>query len=164
MSNEPAKVEFREKVLAFEDIIRGMITSGAEAFSDDDKLTHSFTYKDEKFDCYVYARSLTVPKGSVLVGKIHRFAHLNFLMKGKMAVASENGKRVYEAPAIVMSGPGIKKIGYALEDSIWTTVHLTEHAGEENLKTIEDEIVAETYAELGLISSVEELKQLEGER
>jgi hypothetical protein len=38
---------------------------------------------------------------------------------------------------------------------------MTKHTGEENLNKIEDEVIAPTYADMGLIASVKDL--LEGE-
>jgi hypothetical protein len=42
---------------------------------------------------------------------------------------------------------------YAEEDTLWTTVHLTEHRGEENLDKMEAEVIAPSYNDLGLIAS-----------
>src|ERR1043166_6557165 len=163
MSNEPAKVEFREKILAFQEGLIGLVESGQmkSIFDSEYRLIHHFTPIDPKYGCCAYAREMFVPKGYVIVGKIHKHAHLNFLMKGKMSVASENGTQIVEAPMIMVSQPGIKRAGYALEDSIWVTVHLTEHVGEEHLEEIEEEVIAKNYEELGLISSAAELSRLE---
>jgi hypothetical protein len=51
---------------------------------------------------------------------------------------------------------------YAEEDTLWTTVHLTAHIGEENLIKIEEEVIAPNYNELGLIASVTDLLKIEG--
>jgi hypothetical protein len=44
-----------------------------------------------------------------------------------------------------------------------TTVHLTQHCGEEHLDKIEEEVIAPNYAELGFIDSIDSLKRLKGE-
>ena len=95
----------------------------------------------------LYARELLIPKGAVLVGKIHRTAHLNTVSKGRIAVYTESGgiKEVV-APATFMSPPGVKRVGYALEDTVWITYHPTE---ETDLLKIEAEVIAPSFEALG---------------
>jgi hypothetical protein len=82
-------------------------------------------------------------------------------MKGKVSVATEFGKKYFEAPCTFVSEVGLKRAVYAEEDTIWTTVHLTAHTGEENRGKIEQEVIAPTYEEMGFISSVDDLMKLE---
>jgi len=93
----------------------------------------------------VYARELFVPKGYVLTGKIHKTEHLTIICQGKMAVASEQGEKIVEAPLVFVSKPGTKRAGYALEDCTWVTIHVTE---ETDLEKIEDMVIAKDYSEL----------------
>jgi hypothetical protein len=97
----------------------------------------------------VYARELSIPAGSVVVGKIHRRAHLNFLMKGDISVLTEHGIRRIEAPAVIRSSPGIKRAGYAHADTVWITVHATQ---ETDLERIEDQVICRTFDEFERIS------------
>lgn len=107
----------------------------------------------------VYARELLIPKGAVIVGKIHRHAHLNFLMKGDISVLTEHGVKRLKAPAIISSAPGIKRSGYAHEDTIWITVHVTE---ETDLETIEAQMICKTFEEFERLTvAADEVKQLE---
>lgn len=148
--NSPAKVKFRESILALQGEPRPML--------EECPLKHYFTPKDVKFGCHAYAREIFLPKGSLVIGKIHKHAHLNFLMKGKVSVNTEFGVKYIEAPSIFVSEVGLKRAVLAVEDSIWCTVHLTENSGEENLDKIENEVIAKTYDELGLIASTEQLQ------
>ena len=91
-----------------------------------------------------YARELTMPAGSVVIGKIHKHAHLNFITKGKVAVVTEFGKEVYTAPYTFVSEPGTKRVVYILEDTVWTTVHVTP---ETDLEKIEDYVIAKSFEE-----------------
>lgn len=93
----------------------------------------------------VYARELRIPKGMVLTGKIHKTEHLNIVSKGRIAVSSIEGRKVIEAPATFVSMPGTKRAGYALEDTVWTTIHVTE---ETDLAKIEAEVIAKDYNEM----------------
>jgi hypothetical protein len=93
----------------------------------------------------VYARMIFVPKGKVIVGKIHRHITMNIVCKGKIMVQTEQGMMSFEGPCIVNSDPGIKKAAYAVEDTWWINIHVT---NETDLGKIEDEFIIEDYAQL----------------
>jgi len=135
---------FRERIMEFQEIIQKM--PGATG-PDDYPLRHWFTPLDSRYGCHQYARAIFVPKGTVVVGKIQRYPHLNFIMKGKVSVATEFGKVIYQAPCVFVSEPGAKRAVYHEEDTIWITCHLTRNSGEENLDKIEDELIAKNYTE-----------------
>ncbi|MDQ7996058.1 MAG: hypothetical protein AAGC76_09405 [Luteibacter sp.] len=87
----------------------------------------------------VYGRALLIPAGTALTGKMHRQRHLNFLMQGTIRVWTEQGgMKELEAPQIIVSDPGTKRVGYALTDTIWVTVHATEKT---DLAEIEAEVI-----------------------
>ena len=86
-----------------------------------------------------YTRVLFIPKDTVITGKIHRHSCTNILVAGKMRVISQDGEYDLVAPEFFVSGPGVKKAGVALEDSIWVNVH--PWAGEPNVELIEQEII-----------------------
>ena len=162
--NSIEKVAFREKILTVQNGMQEMIKEGlADDVLPDCTVTHYFAPIDENYGCCTYARQMFIPKGTLIVGKIHRHQHLNFILQGKVSVATEFGKKYFEAPCTFISEVGLKRAVYAEEDTIWTTVHLTKHCGEEHLDKIEDEVISPTYAELGFIDSVDSLKRLEGE-
>lgn len=107
----------------------------------------------------VYARELSIPKGAVIVGKIHRHAHLNFLMKGDISVLTEHGIKRLKAPAVIASSPGIKRAGYAHEDTIWITAHATQ---ETDLEVIEAKMICKSFDEFERLTVVpDEVQQLE---
>jgi hypothetical protein len=157
--NTPEKVQFRHNVMVFQNGLMEKIAKGEiESTLEDCKLTHHFSPIDEKYGCGTYAREMFIPKGTIIIGKIHRHQHLNFIMKGKVSVATEFGKKYFEAPHIFVSEIGLKRAVYAEEDTIWVTVHMTEHQGEENLAKIEEEVIAPTYEEMGFIASAPQNK------
>ena len=152
--NMPEKIRFREKITSVEDGLKKLIDGGAvESTLDDCTLTHYFTPVDEKYGCCTYAREMMIPKGTIIIGKIHRHEHLNFITKGKVIVFTEFGRKELQAPCTFVSEIGLKRAVYAEEDTLWTTVHLTKHVGEENLDKIETEVIALSYNDLGLIAS-----------
>ncbi len=95
----------------------------------------------------VYVRSLFIPKGVQIVGKIHKTEHICFLMKGAILVSTEKGEKILQAPHIVVSPPGTKRVGLALEDTVWVNIHPT---NERDLEKIEDQFIQpEPELELG---------------
>jgi len=159
--NAPVKVKFRETVLAAQNEMQTMIDSGmVESALEDCTLKHYFTPKDEKYGCSTYAREIFLPKGSFVIGKIHRHQHLNFISKGKVKVFTEFGEKYFEAPCTFISEVGLKRAVYAEEDTLWTTVHLTEFEKESDLDKIENEVISPSYDEMGLLASTANLPKL----
>ena len=157
--NTPEKIKFRNNVLVMQQGIIDKIEKGEiDSTLEDCTLTNHFAPVDEKYGCGTYAREMFIPKDTLIIGKIHRHKHLNFIMKGKVSVATEFGKKYFEAPHIFVSEVGLKRAVYAEEDTIWVTVHLTEHQGEENLSKIEEEVISPTYEEIGFMASVPQIK------
>jgi hypothetical protein len=104
----------------------------------------------------VYARELFIPKGTVLTGKIHKHAQLNILSQGEISVLTEDGIKRVKAPFHVVSPAGTKRIAYAHEDCVWTTVHGTE---ETDLEKIEATFIAQTEQEYLEFCKVLEIKE-----
>ena len=73
----------------------------------------------------MYCRELFIPAGSVLVGKVHKTEHFFLLTKGRLRVVSEFGEHELEAPAVLVSPPGIKRAGFAISDVVCCNVHRT---------------------------------------
>lgn len=73
-----------------------------------------------------YARELTIPAGVLLVGHIHKDPCFNFVTKGHITVLTEEGIREIVAPASFPSSAGVKRVGYTHEETVWTTVHVTD--------------------------------------
>ncbi len=127
---EPKELSLREKVFVIED----------EMFKHEQlELPVKHYFSDG-----VYARELFIPKGTLLTGKIHKYPQLNIMSQGDMSVLTEDGIVRVQAPFTIVSPPGTKRIAYAHEDTIWTTIHGTE---ETDLEKIESHYIAETDAE-----------------
>jgi hypothetical protein len=165
IANTVDKVKFRQDVLTVQNGLQHLIDTGAvQSTLEDCKLTHHFTPKDEKYGCHAYAREMLIPKGTLIIGKIHRHQHLNFISKGKVRVFTEFGEKELEAPCTFVSEVGLKRAVYAEEDTLWTTVHLTEFGAENDLDKIEAEVIAPTYSDIGLIATEDELLRIEAEQ
>ncbi len=131
----PSAQDMRERVLAFE---RAMLATPQLQISIEPK--HYFAPG-------LYAREILIPKGTVLTGKIHLFAHLNIISKGDISVLTEHGIKRIKAPATIISEPGIKRVGYAHEDTVWTTIHACEATDAEKAEAL---LVVDSYEEFKL--------------
>lgn len=163
-NNSLEKVKFRQDILTVQNGLNQMIEEGViESTLEDCVVKHYFAPKDEKYGCCTYAREMLIPKGTLIIGKIHKHEHLNIISKGKVVVYTEFGEKHLEAPITFVSEIGLKRSVYAIEDTLWTTIHLTQFVGEENLDKIEEEVIAPDYEQMGLIASVEELSKIKNE-
>ena len=92
----------------------------------------------------VYAREITIPKGTMLTGYIHKYRNLNIMSKGDMTILTENGPVRVQAPYTVVSPPGTKRLAYAHEDCVWTTIHGT---NETDVDVIEKQFIVHSFEE-----------------
>jgi hypothetical protein len=122
----------RDKVFAIESAMNAMPQVQVDL-----EVRHHFS-KD------VYGRELMIPKGTTLVGKIHKYEQLNILAKGCLSVLVGDEIKRVTAPFIVVSPPGTKRVAYAHEDSVWITVHGT---NETDLDRIEERFIAQSEPE-----------------
>lgn len=108
--------------------------------SEDIPLRHMFSNG-------VYTREISVPKGTYVMGKIHRHEHPSFLIQGAIIVMTEGGVERVDAYSAMLSPPGVKRFFFTLEDTIWVTVHRTNAT---NVADAEKEIIAATYEDMGI--------------
>lgn len=73
----------------------------------------------------IYARELRIPAGVCIVGALHKTRHFMMVSKGKCWIATHEGSQIVEAPYMVETQPGIKRVVYAFTDTIMTTFHVT---------------------------------------
>jgi len=75
----------------------------------------------------LYLREIFMPKGTFVVGKLHATEHPNIISVGDCTVwTAHDGVKRYTGPNTWVSKAGVKKALYTHEDTIWTTVHVTE--------------------------------------
>jgi len=90
----------------------------------------------------LYAREIVIAKGVLLTGKIHKFSQINTISQGDISVMTEDGIKRLQAPCTFVSPAGIKRAGYAHEDTIWTTYCGTE---ETDLEKLDDALTVTTF-------------------
>lgn len=94
----------------------------------------------------VYTRETFIPKNTILTGFRHRQKTINILTKGTISVVGVDklghaqDKGVLTAPMIIVTEPGIKKIGYAHEDTVFVNSFYVpqEICNMENMDKIEE--------------------------
>jgi hypothetical protein len=105
----------------------------------------------------VYSRELFVPKGTLLLGKVHLTDHIFILLSGDLTFVTVDGPARLVAPAIFCAPAGSKKTMYANEDAVMVTNHMALHADHEFIAAA---ISVDTYAEYDtLISRVAGLQE-----
>lgn len=103
-------------------------------------VTHRFTPG-------LYVREIFMPKGTLVISKIHKTEHPYVVSKGHAAVWTEEAGVVQiKAPHCGITKPGTRRILYIHEDCIWTTFHPTT---ETNLDKIEQQVIEPHLCEEG---------------
>jgi hypothetical protein len=130
----PRDVITRGEVIAFESVIKqhpGHVT--AEHFV----TKHHFLPG-------IYIRELHIPQGYITTGRIHKHECISILSKGQRATLVDGRIEVVTAPYTQITPPGFKRISLTLENSVWSTVHLTDLT---DIKALEKELVCDTEGE-----------------
>jgi hypothetical protein len=101
-------------------------------------LVHRFAHK-------TYVREIFMPKGLIVISKLHKFSYPYFILQGKVSILTEAGVIRLQAPHYGITPAGTKRVLYIHEDTIWVNVHGTE---EVDVIKIEEEIIAKSYDDL----------------
>ncbi|MEZ7524006.1 hypothetical protein [Burkholderia vietnamiensis] len=106
----------------------------------------------------LYARKMLIRKGITLTGAVHRTEHL-VIVSGDISVITDDGvQRITDSHFIFKSMPGMKRAGFAHQDTYFTTVHATT---ETDLDMLIEELTESTSDELlGGRSNVQLLNQM----
>ena len=118
------KTDMRAKVLSLEQALRSL-----EPVELDTK--HYFAQG-------MYCRALELKAGWTIVGKVHKAEHFFILAKGKLAVTVGDEVSILESGAVLVSGPGVKRAGHAIEDCLCINIHRTDKI---DLDEIEEELI-----------------------
>jgi hypothetical protein len=110
---------------------------------------------DHQFVDGMYIRRLFIPKGSLIVGKIHKQDCINVVEKGDISVLSETGSKRVQAGFMIVSPAGLQKVGYAHEDTIFTNIFRT---AETDITKLENDLAWETYAAMDAQLQIEEVE------
>lgn len=68
----------------------------------------------------LFAREITIPQGTVLVGAVHKTENLAVLSAGVLSLVTDAGPVVIRAPHTLTVKPGAKNCAIALETAVFT--------------------------------------------
>jgi hypothetical protein len=89
----------------------------------------------------LYIKEVTMPAGSVIVGKPHKVEHMCVMLQGKMVLVADDGSRKEVcAPMTFVGTPG-RKVAYILETTVFQNIYATE---ETDVKKLENMFVENT--------------------
>ena len=89
---------------------------------------------EHRFSGGIYAREITIPKGTLLTGRIHKFDHFDIMLSGDVTVSTDNGEVKRLTGLNIMEGSaGKKRAGFAHEDTHWITFHSIEERNPEEM-------------------------------
>jgi len=147
MSKNKVTKNSREKILALEKSLIN-ISDGVNVEGDGNKIVRDGNIAPIKhtFADGVYIRQMDMKKDTVVVGAIHKHLHVWFLLIGDVTIATEDTTEDYIAPCYIVSTPGVKRVIYSNEDSIFVNVHKNP-TNTKDLDKLEKEIVALNYKE-----------------
>lgn len=75
----------------------------------------------------IYVRQIFMPAGTAVISRIHKFTHPYYVSKGKLLVWHNDGAVLaIEAPHAGITQAGTQRVLYILEDTVWTTMHITD--------------------------------------
>lgn len=103
----------------------------------------------------VYARKMTIKKGTVIVGKMHKTANINVMLSGDLTVVDSFGSNRVSSPCIFVSPPKVKRAAYAHEDTIWICFHASKT---KDLKAIERRVIEKDEGDIMLRNQIEKIK------
>lgn len=95
-----------------------------------------------------YIRTIHMPADTFVIGHVHRYRHINRVIKGRCRVMMGGEIQDIEAPCEFYSDPGVQKVLYIFEDTVWTTEHEnpTDNQDvprlEEDIAVLDDETLA----------------------
>ena len=108
-----------EQIVRFEQLLLGLPQTEGEA------IWH--------FAPGMAAREGRMPGKTFATGRRHRTEHLCVLAKGDITVWTEGGMKRLQAPAVIKSLPGAKRVAYMHTDVVWITFHATDETDPQKL-------------------------------
>jgi len=147
MSKNKVAKNNKEKIIKFENSLIN-ISDGVNVEGNGKEVVRNSSVAPIKhtFADGVYIRQMEMKKDTVVVGAIHKHLHVWFLLVGDVTIATEDTTEDYIAPCYIVSTPGVKRVIYSNEDSIFVNVHKNP-TNTKDLDKLEKEIVALNYKE-----------------
>lgn len=98
----------------------------------------------------MYIRRLFIPKGTLIVGRVHKLSCINVVEQGDISILTESGSKRVQSGFLIASPAGLQKVGFAHEDTVFTNVFRTDETDPDKL---EDIIACDSHDEWLAVSS-----------
>ena len=117
-------ISYKDKVKQIEDYFVSIADGEDVVVGNGNELIYPsmWEYK-HSFADGIYIREMRMKKGQLGFSAIHKHSYGFFLLSVVLASSKEEGIEEFIAPCYVISPRGAKRIVYALEDCVITTVH-----------------------------------------
>ena len=136
----------REEIQALQDLLI-YNADGVNIEGDGNSIVHSDNFPlKHTFADGIYVREMRMKQGQLGFSAIHKHSYAFFLLSGILASSKEEGVEEFIAPCYIISPRGSKRIVYAVEDCVITTVHANP-TNTEDLKKIEQANVVFNWKE-----------------
>ena len=134
--NTPAK-SYKDKITHIEEYLTSVADGVNVVVGDGNELIYPdmWEYK-HSFADGIYIREMKMKQGQLGFSAIHKHSYGFFLLSGILASSKEEGIEEFVAPCYIISPQGAKRIVYAVEDCVITTVHANP-TNTQDLKEIE---------------------------
>ena len=117
-------ISYKEKVKEIEDYLisiadgENIIGTGKEIIYPEGLWEYKHSFAEG-----IYIREMRMKKGQLGFSAIHKHSYGFFLLSGILASSKEDGVEEFIGPCYIISPQGAKRIVYAIEDCVITTVH-----------------------------------------
>ena len=134
--NTPAK-SYKDKITQIEEYLTSIADGIDVVVGDGNELIYPdmWEYK-HSFADGIYIREMRMKQGQLGFSAIHKHSYGFFLLSGVLASSKEEGVEEFIAPCYIVSPRGAKRVVYAIEDCVITTVHANP-TNTQDLKKIE---------------------------
>lgn len=78
---------------------------------------------EHRFAPGIYIRQITIPAGVIATGAACKFDHFSVMVRGHMHVLADEAVRDLSGYHEWTAKGGVKRVGIALEETVWFTVH-----------------------------------------
>ena len=134
--NTPAK-SYKDKITKIEEYLTSIADGENIVVGNGNELIYPdmWEYK-HSFADGIYIREMKMKQGQLGFSAIHKHSYGFFLLSGVLASSKEEGVEEFIAPCYIVSPRGAKRVVYAVEDCVITTVHANP-TNTQDLKEIE---------------------------
>tara|TARA_R110000765_G_scaffold192767_1_gene298252 strand:- start:15 stop:512 length:498 start_codon:yes stop_codon:yes gene_type:complete len=129
---------YKDKITQIEEYLTSVADGVNVVVGDGNELIYPemWEYK-HSFADGIYIREMKMKQGQLGFSAIHKHSYGFFLLSGVLASSKEEGVEEFIAPCYIVSPRGAKRVVYAIEDCVITTVHANP-TNTQDLKKIEE--------------------------